>query len=43
MGVAFQLVYLWRRNLAASMLMHAFVNLFAFVGTLLEVHGYLPE
>ena len=43
MGVAFQLVYLWRRNLAASMLMHAFVNLFAFVGTLLDVHGYLPE
>lgn len=36
MGIAFQLVYLWRRNLAASMLMHSLVNLLAILGTLLE-------
>lgn len=36
MGLGFQLAYLLRRNLAAAMLAHGLVNLYALVGTFFE-------
>ncbi len=41
MGIAFQAVYLWRRNLASAMLTHGIMNVIATIGALLEIHGFL--